>query len=187
MKAKLILAFISLVVSLNAFSQWGIKGGINTGYAVGESGIGNKLHIGGFLDATYDVKIYRNLYFQPAAGFYLHSTGSFSEDGYMRVFGAELPLNLSFRPSIAEDIGLFLDFGIIGRLSLAGAASDKSYFEDNNMFNTLKRVDIAYNLGLGIQIEKKYMIGLAYQSQQFNKYAYYHGLQSYNITFGYKF
>ena len=81
MKTKLILALISLVVSLNTFSQWGIRGSINTGYGGTVGGGGFKAKPGGYLDATYDVRIYKNFYLQPGVGFFLNNTdGMYSSD-----------------------------------------------------------------------------------------------------------
>lgn len=176
---------VLLILCISSFAQWGYRASITDGWGgSGYVGGGFKLKLGGYLDAVYDVKIHKNLYLQPGAGlFFINADNVFSGVGYTRVFGIETPLNLSLRPAISEDFGIYIDFGFVGRMRLLSANSEKLY-----KGSELLTFAVPFNIGLGVQIEKKYMIGLAYQGQPLSKNtpeADWYG--TFGITFGYKF
>lgn len=142
-------------------AQWGYKASITNEIA------GHGFKPGGYLDATYDVKLYKNLYLQTGAGFFLLNGDHIDkESGYSRFFGLEAPLNLSLRPSITEKYGAFIDLGVTGRMRLFSAHSEKL-----PEHTRLLRFAVPLNLGAGVQIDKRYRVGLEFQAQPLEKYS----------------
>lgn len=145
-----------ILLSLPAFSQWGIVGGVNISKISDSRSVTfmTSGHIGG----TYDFKLSKKWYFQP--GVLFTSTGfNLKENlvlkgGHLRIYALELPLNLSFRPLIVNDIEFLLNFGLYTRYGLFG---NKKYDYQNlpsikgDPFDAYNRFEAGLNLGFGLK------------------------------------
>lgn len=178
--------------SFNLYSQWGVKGGVNYTKITGSSLQKYKLfgHIGG----TYDVKLSDKWYFQPellftSVGCDLKDDRTILRGGHINIYALELPLNLSFRPTIAEKMNLLLDFGLYARYGLFGNKTYKYHDSskiDNSPFDAFNRFDTGVNLGVGLQRNQYYGI-LSFQrglSRATKGDSEYH--QVFKLSFGYK-
>lgn len=189
---KIIPILLLFFCSLNAYSQWGIKAGLNYSTITGGSLYDYRFsgHIGG----TYDLKLSEKWYFQPellftSIGSDLKDDGLVLKGGHVDIYALELPLNFSFRPVIGNDLKLLLDFGLYARLGLFGNKTYKYYESpkvDDSPFDAYNRFDTGINLGVGIQKSHYYGI-IAFQRgiSHAEKGGGYH--QVFKFSIGYKF
>jgi hypothetical protein len=155
------------LMSLSAFSQWGAKVGADFGTLAGFDDANYKtgFHAG----ATYDFKLIEQFYIQPAALFSLHRFG-FDEnllvkEGTVNKYSLEIPVYVSFRPSITSSTKLVLDLGLYAKYGLFGNTNYKMQDGesiDKSSYDTYNRFDIGFNTGIGLEIARCY-IGGGYQ------------------------
>jgi Outer membrane protein beta-barrel domain len=191
---KIILAFVfSCFCSFAIHAQWGIKAGINySAFSVGTSA--PKLTWPGHAGITYDKQISGNWYFQPAL--LVTSWGAEYNRvfrGHARMYGLELPLNISFRPKIGDtgfnvvtDFGLYARCGLFGKRKYTDPFVDAEEVEESS-YNKYKRFDMGLNLGLGLQKGRIYGIvscALGLTSVSPNSDARH---ESYRLSLGYRF
>lgn len=163
---KLLFFLILLPLSTPLYSQWGIKGGINSadikGTYYATEGIVT-LNFG----VTYDYQLSNNWYFQPSllfttVGFNIEESNSVIKNGQVKIHAFEIPFNLSYRPKIYGNTRLITDFGLFGRYGLFGKLTYEYQTEissvDENPFNVYNRFDMGINLGVGLQIKQYYGI-----------------------------
>lgn len=161
---KLVLILILLPLSVPLFSQWGIKAGVNNSDLAGhyyDTESVFSFNIGG----TYDCQLSGNWYFQPSllftsVGFDVKGDGFIIKSGQVRIHALEVPLNLSFRPKIMNDIKLLADFGLYTRYGLFGNKTYEYYSDtpkdDESPFDAYNRFEIGFNLGAGVQVQQYY-------------------------------
>ena len=165
---KLIPLLLLLFCSLNAYPQWGVKGGINrsnmTGARIHRCTHG--AHIGG----TYDLKLSDKWYLQPellftSIGCKIGNDGVIVKGGHVYIDALELSGNFSLRPAITNNTKLLLEFGPYARCGLFGS---RQYIYHSipevsgNPFVDYNRFDTGLNLGLGIQ-KNRYFGMLSFQ------------------------
>lgn len=166
-KVVLILA-ITIVSAMPVFSQFGIKGGASLSRIANQSSA--KDRFGGHLGVTYSKQLSEKFYFQPELLLTSYGTDigdivSVVKKGYIDLWGIEAPLNMSFRPSIRDNMKLVVDAGVYLRYGLWG----KRYYEyydnptiDGAAFDVYNRFDFGLNMGLGIQ-KGVYFGGISFQ------------------------
>ena len=191
MKNYILVVF--LLISFNAYSQWGIKGGLNYSTLTGLNLPEYKLS--GHIGATYDVKLSNKWFFEPellftSIGCNLKDDGLVFKEGHVKIYALEVPLNFSYRPQIANNTKLLLDFGLYARYGLFGNTTYHYYeFEkvDDSPFDGYNRFDTGINLGLGVEL-KQYSGILSFQrglsSAEKNTQSYH---QVFKFSLGYKF
>lgn len=190
---KLIPLLLVLFCSLNAYPQWGIKGGLNYSNMTGSDV--RKYVYGGHIGGTYDLKLSDKWYLQPellftSIGCKLEDDGLVLKGGHVNIYALELPVDFSFRPRISNDTKLLLDFGLYARCGLFG--NKKYNYHSNpevsgNPFDAYNRFDTGLNLGLGIQKNRYFGIlsfqrGFSYADKGENSYH-----QGFRLSMGYKF
>jgi len=121
---KIGLLIFTVLLSVSAYSQFGIKAGVDYGTLAGHDASTYRWGFhGGF---TYDFQLSEKLYIQPAVMGSLHSFGlkewHFIDHGKVNKFSVEVPVNLSFRPQISYsyDVKLVIDFGPYIKYGFAG-------------------------------------------------------------------
>jgi hypothetical protein len=163
---SLILLNIFSLCSSSIFAQWGVKGGIDFSSVTLSSG---KYQTGFNIGAIYDMKISKRMYFQPGLLFVTNGF-SFEINEYVKkakvnIYALEVPLAMSFRPGIGDNMKLITDFGLYARYGLFGK---KKYEYSNNTsmnespFDVYNRFDMGLNLGLGLSYHDFSLLG-AYQ------------------------
>ncbi|MDR0824338.1 MAG: PorT family protein [Prevotella sp.] len=196
MKLKLLL--FALLFSLSAYSQWGVKAGLDYGTLSGA--YATKYKVGFHAGATYDFKLSEKFYFQPAALFSLHSFGFdgnklfYLKDGTVDRYFLEIPANFSFRPAITSSTKLVIDFGLYAKYGLFGKLKYIVHSEDNyetvraSSYDEYNRFDVGVNVGVGMEINRIY-IGLGYQRGLTNEDGEVEAFrnQIFRISCGYKF
>lgn len=164
---KFLYSFLFFCVfTLPAFSQFGVKGGVNSTDLAGYNNVTENtvsVHLGG----TYDYQLSNNWFFQPAllyttVGFKLKDDKRLIKDGQVKIHALEMPLNFSFRPVINNNAKLLTDLGLYTRYGLFGNKMYE-YYPDNHTpkvdespFDAYNRFDIGVNLGIGLQIQQYY-------------------------------
>lgn len=161
---KLLLLLIFSIFIVKSFATWNIKGGIDFSglTSLGEA----KSEIGFHIGTVYDLPLSSNFYFQP--GLLFTSNGfKFKENFVIKkanvsMYAFEIPLILSFRPKITNDLKLLTDFGFYTRYGLFG--TKKYEFIDNSIkkessYNVYNRSDFGLNLGIGLSYNKISIIG----------------------------
>ncbi len=159
----MILGFLPLSVS----SQWGLKGGVDFGTLAGHDKANYK--VGFHAGATYDFKLAEKFYLQPAALFSLYRCG-FDEsllvkEGTVDKYSLEVPVNVSFRPTLTPSITLIIDLGLYAKYGLFGDTKYKMIDGESinkSSYDAYNRFDVGLNTGIGLGISR-YYIGLAYQ------------------------
>ncbi|MDR1500988.1 MAG: PorT family protein [Prevotella sp.] len=202
MKAKLILVFISLVVSLNLFSQLGIKGGIlYGGTGIDDSGFSNysNWEPGFFVGTSYSCRLSGKFYIKPGVYLSLLRTSSryYTPKVNTNIFASELPVLFSFRPDINNNVKLHFDLGVSGRLGLVYSGNDERIKQEEGAeqlrnFDKYNRFAVALNIGVGIEIHNKYTIGVSYVPEltKYNKTredGYSNLYRSFRLSVGYNF
>lgn len=190
---RLIPLLLVLFCSLKAYSQWGVKGGLNYSNMTG-SHI-QKYVYGGHVGGAYDMKLSDKWYFSPellftSIGCRLQSDGSILKGGHVNIYALELPVNFSFRPTIVNNTKLLLDLGLYVRCGLFGNKKYRYHSDpevSGNPFDAYNRFDTGLNLGLGVQKNRYFGIlsfqrGLSYAD---NGESGYH--QGFRLSIGYKF
>lgn len=161
---KIIPIVILIFYSFNLYSQVGIKGGIN--YSTITSHSLSKYKFSGHIGGTYDIKFSERWYVQSellftSIGCNLKEDGSVVKDGHINIYALEMPISISFRPEISNnlnllvDLGMYLQYGLFGNKTYNYYNSpkiDKSPFDAYNRFNT------GLNFGLGLQRKNYYGI-----------------------------
>lgn len=191
---KVVLPFVILLLSsLNTYSQWGAKGGLN--YSTITDHSLSKYVLFGHIGGTYEIKLSDNWYIQPellftAIGCNLKDDGSVVKDGHVNIYALEVPINLSFRPEISNKLDLIIDFGLYTRYGLFGNKK-YNYYEvkkvDESPFDAYNRFDTGFNLGLGLQKNHYYGI-LGFQRGFSHAEKDIDGVhQVFKLSFGYKF
>ena len=195
MKNLFVITVFLWLCSISTYSQWG---GVNGG--VGASSLTNSksyakamtaFHIGGL----YDLKLSDKWYLQPEfqfvkIGFNLKDDGILSKGGHVKIYAIELPVNISFRPKVASDAKLLLDFGLYVRYGLFGNKTYEYYLIDKideSPFDAYNRLGTGLNMGVGFQKKQYYwLLSLQRELSYFQK-----NLNSYNqipqFSIGYKF
>lgn len=149
---------------LSVFSQWGIKGG--TGITSLSSMSVSKYKAMGHVGATYDFKLSEKWYIQPELTFStngtdLKSDGLYLKKGHINTYALELPVALSFRPNISNDINLIFDCGWFIRYAMFGNKKYVYYEHETvsgNPFDAYKRFDTGFTIGAGLAIRQYYGI-----------------------------
>jgi hypothetical protein len=145
-----------------AYSQWGVKGGINSSNII-DAHYAPMLsaHIGG----TYDIRLSRKWFFTPELqavyiGANINDDGLIMKGGHMRFFSLELPVNISFRPPVSRTTSILVEGGLYGRFGLFGNTEyrfyDSSIDVNESTFSGYNRFDMGIQLGLGLQVKKYY-------------------------------
>lgn len=191
---KFIQLLLVLFCSLNAFSQWGVKGGLN--YTTIVPSRVCKYTFGGHIGGTYDLKLSNNWYLQPellftSIGCKLGDNGSTLKGEYINIYALELPVNFSVRPVITNNTKLLFDFGLYARYGLFGHKK-YTYYDfptvSGSPFDAYNRFDTGINLGLGI-LKNRYF-GILSLQRSFS-YAEKRGgsdfHQGFRLSIGYKF
>lgn len=182
-----------LLSSFNLYSQWGIKGGVN--YSTITDSRLAKYKFSGHIGGTYDIRLAHNWYLQPellftSIGCDLKDDGDILKKGHVTIYALELPANLSFRPSIADNTNLLLEFGLYARYGLFGNKT-YTYYDlpkvDESPFDAYNRFDTGINLGIGVQKKQYFGIlsfqrGLSHASKGSGDYH-----QLFKFSLGYKF
>lgn len=121
---KIGFLILTVLLSVSAYSQFGIKAGADYGTLAGHDAATYRWGFhGGF---TYDFQLSEKLYIQPALLGALHSFGfkerDFINHGKVNKFSVEVPVNLSFRPQISYsyDVKLVIDLGPYIKYGFAG-------------------------------------------------------------------
>jgi hypothetical protein len=161
---KIIPIVILILYSFNLYSQISIKGGLN--YSTITDHSLSKYKFSGHIGGTYDFKLSKKWYFQPellftSIGCNLKDDGSVVKDGHINIYALEMPVNLSFRPEISDNLHLLVDFGIYLRYGLFGNKKYNYYDSpkvDESPFNAYNRFDAGLNIGLGLQKNNYYGI-----------------------------
>lgn len=109
---KFIQLSLVLFCSLNAFPQWGVKGGLN--YSTLSHSTMCKYTFGGHIGGTYDLRLSNNWYLQPgllftSIGCKLDDDGSFLKGKYINIYALELPVNFSARPRLTKNTKMLID------------------------------------------------------------------------------
>lgn len=190
---KFIFMFFFCSLPVFAFSQWGIKGGLNFSKFSGSS---YDYKTGFYIGTTYDIALSKKFYFQPGLSFLscgteFASTHATIKKGNVSIYGLELPLIISFRPRISEKMKFIFDTGLYVRYGLFGNKYYE-YFEvepvKDSTFPTYNRFDIGLNLlGVGFEyiryyISGTYQIGLKDAESDIMSLN-----QSFRINLGYRF
>lgn len=159
-----ILGILLLFCSFEVDAKWGVKGGLNYSTITGLRLSDYKFS--GHIGATYDLKLSNKWYLQPellftSIGCNLEDDELILKDGHVKIYALEVPVNLSFRPVIVNDLKLLIDFGLYARYGLFGNKTYK-YYEiakvDNSPFDAYNRFDTGLNLGVGIIWNRYYGI-----------------------------
>lgn len=161
---KFIPLIVLLLFSLNSYSQWGVKGGVSMS-TITDSNL-SKYYLSGQIGGTYDIKLSEHWYLQPellftSIGCNLKNDGYVIKDGSIKIYALELPINLSFRPALSDNVNLLIDFGVFARYGIFG---NKTYnYHDGpeisqNPFDEYNRFDTGLNIGLGLQKNSYYGI-----------------------------
>lgn len=161
----LIILFTALMIH-PIWAQWGVTGGFDL------SSIGREnpkiipaFHIG----SVYDLKLSNKFYFQPRLMFSSFGFGfspSYSlKKATVSMYGLEVPLLISFRPSLGTSTKLMVNAGPYAKYALFG----KKHYEysDNEIvtgspFDAYNRTDIGFMLGIGLE-HKQLQYGIDYQ------------------------
>ncbi|GHV17588.1 hypothetical protein FACS1894169_13030 [Bacteroidia bacterium] len=183
MKFSRYILILFILISVQGFAQWGVKGGIDYG-TVTEMDL-PAYRAGFHIGATYDMPLSPKMYFQTGVLFGLQSFG-FHQVGYdenlnkkqaenksmVDNYNIEVPVTLSFRPEInrQKHIKLIIDLGLYGKYGLFGNV--KYYDVDNTVYkgttfrgegNGYKRLLIGVGAGAGIQFDDKIYTCLGFQ------------------------
>lgn len=191
---KLIPLIILLLWGCNVYSQWGIKGGVNTSTLTGSDM--RTYRFSGHIGVTYDIKLTDKWYLQPellftSIGCNLKDDGIVLKGGHVSMNTLEIPLNLSFRPKITHNTNLLFEAGLYARYGLFGNKTYKYYDKDlnvdNSPFDAYNRWDMGLNVGLGVQKSHYYGIfsfqrGLTHVQKDGQNYN-----QVVKFSIGYKF
>ena len=168
MKTGNILVFFFLIIPFSIHAQWGIKAGVDYGKLAGHGG--TKYRPGYHIGVTYDYKLSGNFYLQPAFLFSYYQFG-FKTDSYLKKgavdkYNLELPINLSLKPQLTENIKLVTDFGMYFKYGLGGNYKFEYWDFPKNTGSAFddayNRFDYGINIGVGCEIDKIF-IGLSYQ------------------------
>jgi hypothetical protein len=177
---KISVLILTLLFCVTAYSQLGIKAGVDYGTLTGREAISYRMGFhGGF---TYDFQLSKQIYIQPALLASLHSFGFEELDiikhGKANKMFVEVPVNLSFRPVInysgdtklVIDLGPYIKYGfagdkyiklqniIAGDIEIKGSSFDDAGGDDYK-FN---RLDVGVNVGFGFEFSQVYT-GVSYQ------------------------
>jgi hypothetical protein len=174
MKTKLVTFLLFIVITTPAFSQWGIKGGLN--YSDIAQYQDASYRLGAHLGITFDKALSANWYFQPGLLFTSYGTNlkaipNFAKSGHVVLYGFEVPLNFSFRPSIGNnlklltEVGLYARYGLFGQKKYVYEAVTGAGTVNESPFDAYNRFDLGANLGIGIQkgsysVSAAYLVGL---------------------------
>ena len=191
---KYIIVVLLAFNSISAFSQFGVKvgGGMSNmidGNYFQYRGIGT-------IGVTYEKSIGRQFFFQPEVlltniGTSLRDDCEYLKGGYVYIYGVEIPLNFSYRPSIGKGYNLVLDFGPYAFYGLFGNKKYEYYdssIVEGNPFDAYNRFNAGVNLGVGLQLPFRYygtinlQQGLSEITVDNNKY-----VRSIRLLIGYRF
>lgn len=193
-KSFFIVAFF-VCLPFSAFSQWGVKAGIDWGTLAGHTLATYKtgFHVG----VTYDAKLSKQFYFQPALLFSHHRFGYDKLEsigmggGVIDKYLIEIPANISFRPSISPSAKLAIDYGLYVKYGLFGDTK-YDYLDGTSVvksaYDAYNRFDMGINLGAGVEFAKLY-VGGAFQFGLTNGEKGFKTLhnKTFRISMGYKF
>jgi hypothetical protein len=168
MKVKtLILLSAFLLYSFPVFAQWGVKGGVDFSTTFSSASVSSGKYQTGFnIGAIYDIKVSKKMYFQPGL---LFVTNGFDYNPYgllekakVNMYSAEVPLVMSFRPRIGDNMKLITDFGFYTRYGLFGKMKNdfitgNSYVHKS--FDYYERFDMGLNLGIGVSYLDYALVG----------------------------
>ncbi len=173
MKAKILILVFLCAYSVSSFAQWGAKAGLDLSSAFSPSDISNlgPYEVGFHIGAIYDVPLSKKMFFQPGL---LFCTNGFKFDtkdliyttkSEVKMYALEVPLVMSFRPSLGKRNKLLTEFGFYTRYNLFGK---RNYvYKDNTVnnsspFDAYTRFDFGLHLGLGLSYSNYFITG-AYQ------------------------
>lgn len=180
--------------SICAFSQLGVKvgGGVSTmvdGNYYQYRGVGT-------IGVSYETSIKKHFVFQPEIllsniGVSLKDDGDYLKGGSVALYGIEIPLNFSYRPSIGNGYKLLIDAGPYLFYGLFGNKKYEYYDQsivEGNTFDAYNRFNAGVNLGIGLQLPSKYygtinfQQGLSHITKDNNKY-----IRTIRLMIGYRF
>lgn len=193
---KLFFLVIVVLFSLNIYSQWGVKGGVN--YSTMTDSSIREYMFSGHIGGTYEHQLSDKWYLQPellftSIGYNLGNDGLVIKGGHVKIYALELPVNFSFRPMVSKNTNMIVDMGLYIRYGLFG---NKTYeFHeyqdipnvDESPFDAYNRFDTGLNLGLGLQKHQYYGIlsfqrGLSRAEKNINTFN-----QTFRLSLGYRF
>lgn len=190
---KILFIVTFIFCSFNLYSQWGVKGGFT--YSTISNMEISKYKPSAHIGVSYDIKLSDKWYIQPdllftSVGCKLKDDGLVLKKGHVYIYALELPVNMSFRPNIANNTNLLIDFGLYARYGLFGNKTYEYYDSpkvDDKPFDAYNRFDIGLNVGLGVQKNRCYGIlsfqrGLSHAEKDFGSYH-----QIFKLSLGYKF
>lgn len=190
---KLFFLVIVVLFSLNIYSQWGVKGGVN--YSRMSDPPSRQYLFSGHIGGTYEHQLSDKWYLQPellftSVGYNLEDDIFVIKRAHVKIYALEFPVNFSFRPQIAKETKILLDLGLYIRYGLFGNKMYDFYNSpkvDESPFDVYNRFDTGLNLGLGLQKHQYYGIlsfqhGLSHAEKN-----YYTFHQVFKVSLGYRF
>jgi len=157
---ELFFSFLCLLLFNSAYSQLGIRGGINVSNAtLSLSGSSSDLDykVGPHIGITYIFSINEDLKLSPGL---LYNELGFNQDGFDGASTTilrytELPMYFKYEIEV-EDKGLFVQMGPYLAYLLS------ALFEGENVSGDFEKLDYGMNMGIGYDFENNLSIGLEY-------------------------